>query len=149
MQIHNIKPIHRHKKTKRIGRGGKRGTYSGKGLKGQSSRAGRKFQPMIREMIKRYPKLKGYRQSPFEKSEITVNLSDISKRFKAGEIVSPETLFKKRIIRRIKGKIPKVKILGKGDIINKLVFENCNFSKGAKKKTEKIEKTGKKIKGKK
>lgn len=59
MQIHQLKPIHKPKKKKRVGRGGKKGTYSGKGMKGQKSRAGKRFKPMIRELIKRYPKLKG------------------------------------------------------------------------------------------
>ncbi|KPJ73361.1 50S ribosomal protein L15, partial [Parcubacteria bacterium DG_74_1] len=49
MQLHEIKPIHKLKKSKRIGRGGKRGTYSGRGIKGQKSRAGRRFKPVIRE----------------------------------------------------------------------------------------------------
>ena len=65
--MHELKPEHKNKKSKRIGRGGKRGTYSGRGVKGQKSRAGRKFQPIIRELIKKYPKLKGYRQNPKNK----------------------------------------------------------------------------------
>jgi len=59
MQFHQLKPIHKMKKRKRIGRGGKRGTYSGRGTKGQKSRAGRKLVPIIRGLIKRYPKLRG------------------------------------------------------------------------------------------
>ena len=39
MQIHELKPNHKRKTGKRIGRGGKRGTYSGRGVKGQKSRA--------------------------------------------------------------------------------------------------------------
>ncbi len=61
MQIHQIRPIHKKKDRKRVGRGGKRGTYSGRGMKGQKSRAGAKFEPIIRSLIKRYPKLRGYR----------------------------------------------------------------------------------------
>jgi large subunit ribosomal protein L15 len=61
MQLHEIKPTHKLKKRKRVGRGGKRGTYSGRGQKGQLSRAGRKLKPLIREIIKRYPKLRGYK----------------------------------------------------------------------------------------
>ena len=59
MQIHQLKIIHKMKRKKRVGRGGKKGTYSGKGIKGQKSRAGKRFKPMIRDVIKRYPKLKG------------------------------------------------------------------------------------------
>jgi large subunit ribosomal protein L15 len=61
MQLHELRPIHKPHKKKRIGRGGKKGTYSGKGIKGQKSRAGRKFKPLIREIIKRYPKKRGYK----------------------------------------------------------------------------------------
>lgn len=61
MQLHELKPIHKRKKAKRVGRGGKRGTYSGRGQKGQRARAGRKMKPVVREIIKRYPKLRGYK----------------------------------------------------------------------------------------
>ena len=61
MQLHEIKPIHKVKKPKRVGRGGKRGTYSGRGQKGQKSRAGHKMKPVVRELVKRYPKLRGYK----------------------------------------------------------------------------------------
>jgi large subunit ribosomal protein L15 len=44
-----------------VGRGGKKGTYSGRGIKGQKSRAGKRLEPIIRSIIKRYPKLRGYR----------------------------------------------------------------------------------------
>lgn len=59
MQLHELQPIHQSKSKKRIGRGGKRGTYSGKGIKGQKSRAGRKIRPAIRDLIQRTPKLRG------------------------------------------------------------------------------------------
>ena len=61
MQLQELKPIHKKKQRKRVGRGGKRGTYAGRGLKGQRARAGRRLKPAIRELIKRYPKLRGYR----------------------------------------------------------------------------------------
>ena len=35
MQLHQLKPIHKNRKSKRVGRGGKRGTYSSRGMKGQ------------------------------------------------------------------------------------------------------------------
>lgn len=139
MQLHQLKPIHKLKKKKRVGRGGKRGTYSGKGQKGQKSRAGRKFAPIIRELIKRYPKLRGYRSKRPEKDIFVINIGVLEKKFDKSEIVDPESLLKKRLIRRIKGRTPKVKILGKGEIKKSLIIENCQVSKSAK---EKIEKTG-------
>ena len=56
MQIHELRPKHKNKSKKRVGRGGKKGTYSGRGGKGQTARAGSKVKPLIRELIKRYPK---------------------------------------------------------------------------------------------
>ena len=59
MQLHQIQTKNSLKKSKRIGRGGKRGTYSGKGIKGQKSRAGAKIRPEIRDFIKKLHKLRG------------------------------------------------------------------------------------------
>jgi large subunit ribosomal protein L15 len=74
-----------------------------------------------------------------------VNLATLEKKFKAGEKITPEILTERRIIRKIKGKVPKVKILGKGEIKKALTIENCLVSKGAK---EKIEKAGGQVKSK-
>jgi len=143
MQLHQLAPIHKLKKRKRVGRGGKRGTYSGRGIKGQKARAGRKLKPVIRELIKKYPKLRGYKFKPLEQKKAVINVETLEKKFKAGSAINPQTLLKLRLIRRIKGKIPKVKILGKGEITKKLVVEGCEISKSAK---EKIEKAGGQIK---
>ena len=143
MQIHELQPKHKNKGKKRVGRGGKKGTYSGKGNKGQASRAGRKMVPIIRELIKRYPKLKGYRRFVLDDHSVVVNLDILEKNFKDGEIINPENLIKKGIINTIKGKTPKVKILGNGKISKKIVIENCKISKSAK---EAVEKSGGSIK---
>jgi len=139
MQLHQIKPIHKRKRKKRIGRGGKRGTYSGRGVKGQKARAGAKFQPMIREVIKRYPKLRGYRQQVREKIQATVNISTLQNKFKSGGKITPEVLIAKHIIRKIKGRVPEVKILAKGELKKKLTIQDCKVSRGAR---EKIERAG-------
>jgi large subunit ribosomal protein L15 len=151
MQIHQLQPKHKNRGRKRVGRGGKKGTYSGRGMKGQKQRAGRKMEPIIRSLIKRYPKLKGYRSFRFDNEFAVVNLDVLEKSTKDGEIINPENLIKKGIISNIKGKgprgYPKVKILGgpKGTpkLTKKLVFENCKASKTAK---EAIEKAGGSIK---
>lgn len=59
MQLHEIEPIHKLKTKKRVGRGGKKGTYCGHGVKGQKSRAGAKIRPEIRDLIKKMPKKRG------------------------------------------------------------------------------------------
>ena len=132
MQIHQIKPKTKLKKDKRIGRGGKRGTYSGRGMKGQLARSGHKKAPAIREVIKKFHKLKGYRFSSTNKGK-TVNLSDLQRKFTTDEVVSPETLVKKGLVR---GKIPIVKILGNGSLKKKLKVKECLLSRSAAKKIE-------------
>ncbi len=147
MQLHDLKPKHKRTSKKRVGRGGKRGTYSGRGLKGQKSRSGGQFQPVIRELIKRYPKLRGYRRkakTQNSKPEIIIlNVEILEKKFKKDEKITPELLLKQKIISRIKGKMPLIKILGRGKITKSLTIENCEISKSAK---EKIEKAGGEVK---
>jgi len=128
MQLHQLKPTRRLKKKKRIGRGGKRGTYSGRGIKGQKARAGAKIRPEIRDFIKKIPKKRGYRFKAKLKPQI-INLKDLEKHYKEGEIVNPETLLKKGLIVKVKGRIPEVKILGQGKLNKKLEIKNCKMSK--------------------
>lgn len=136
MQIHQLKRKHKLKKEKIIGRGGKKGTYCGRGIKGQKARAGRKLKPIIREILKKYPKLRGYKFRA-KRDYVAINLRDIDPKFKEGEKVNPEILVKKRIVRKIGGKIPKIKILAKGELTKKLIFEDLYFSQKAKEKIEK------------
>ena len=96
------------------------------------------MEPAIRQFIKKYPKLKGYRFNGIDSNERVANLANLEKNFKESEVVSPKTLIEKRIIRRIKGRVPKVKILGTGELKKKLVFEKCTFSKTAQKKLDNI-----------
>src|SRR3972149_4481718 len=53
MQIHQVKRNTENRDKRYVGRGGKRGKTSGRGTKGQNSRAGRKIRPVIRDMIKK------------------------------------------------------------------------------------------------
>ena len=143
MQLHQLKPIHKRKKKKRVGRGGKRGTYSGRGVKGQKARSGRKLKPIIRELIKKYPKLRGYRFKKVKIKPAIVNIETLEKKFQNGDLITPEVLLERKIISKIKGKLPQVKILAKGKLTKKLIIEGCQISKSAK---EKIEKVGSTIK---
>jgi len=146
MQLNQIKPKTKKKVKKLIGRGGKRGTYSGKGLKGQKSRAGHKMRPELRDIIKKIPKKRGYRFKSFKIRPVTVNLELLEKHFKDNEKVHPKALLEKGVIAKISGFLPEVKILagGKnlltgGDFTKKLLVSECQISKSAK---EKIEKAG-------
>lgn len=137
MQLNNLQPSNTGKNVKRVGRGGKRGTYSGKGMKGQKSRAGRRFKPVIRELIKRYPKLRGHRQNTVSLKPAIVNLNIVEKQFEEGAIVSVASLLDKKIISKLSGKAPIVKILGNGRLTKKMTFDGLELSKSAKEKIEK------------
>jgi len=143
MQIHQLKPAHKLKPRKRVGRGGKHGTFSGRGTKGQLARSGRRLEPVIRGIIKRYPKLRGYRFKALSSKPQVVDLAFLEREFKAGDRVNPEILLKSKLVRRIGGRIPSVKIMGDGEISKALIIEKCLASKSAK---EKIEKAGGTIK---
>ncbi len=139
MQIHQLKPKTKWKSKKRVGRGGIKGTYSGRGLKGQNSRAGRKLPPIVRSMIKRYPKLRGYRFNSLDFKPATVDLSVIEKKFEDGANIFPKDLLEKGIVKNPLGRVLIVKILAKGEIKKNLTINECLYSKKAK---EKIEKAG-------
>jgi len=139
MQIHELRKIYKRKYKKRVGRGGKKGTYCGRGIKGQRARAGRRLKPMIREIIKKYPKLRGFKFKAKKQSLAIINAGILEKHFKVGDLISPKTLLEKKIIRKILGKLPQVKILGKGEIKKALTIKDCLLSKSAR---EKIKKAG-------
>lgn len=131
MQLHQLKPVHKGKISRRVGRGGKRGTTAGRGTKGQKARAGHKIRPMEREILKRIPKLRGYKFKSFRTKPEVVNLSSLNEKFSTGEVVSPKTLHTAGLVRKIKGELPKVKILGDGELKKKLIFKDVKFSRSA------------------
>lgn len=136
LKLHELKTFKgAKKKKKRVGRGFYRGTYSGRGQKGQRARSGGKKglkKLGIKMMAKRIPKLKGFK-SLKEKFEI-VNLKDLEKKFEENEVIDIERLLAKNLIKRGK----KVKILGKGKLTKKFVVKAHAFSKKAKEEIEKI-----------
>src|SRR3989338_8449469 len=141
MQRHNLKRQHRNKKSKTIGRGCTRGKTSGRGTKGQNARAGHKKRPEIRDFIKRIPKLRGRGKNintSIETKPSAVNLGVLDKTFKVVDIVSPATLQKAGIVKKISGSLPKVKILGSGVLEKKLTVEGCQVSASAKLAIEKV-----------
>lgn len=137
MQLHTIS-IPRKKRVQRIGRGGKRGTFSGRGTKGQKARAGRRIRPQLRDILKKIPKRRGYRFTAFRKKPFVINLTILENRFSSGEIISPAMLQEKHIIKKRGAVVPPVKILGNGEVTKKLTVEGCEVSKSAKEKIEKM-----------
>lgn len=142
MQIHQVIPKTKNRKGKYIGRGGKRGTYSGRGIKGQKARAGRKMRPEIRDTIKKLPKKRGYKFKSFQKDSAIINLDVLNKKLVDNSEITPKILVEKGFVKALGGKIPAVKILGDGETDKKFFISGCLVSKSAK---EKIEKAGGKI----
>lgn len=135
MQIHQLK-IKTQKKKRRIGRGGKKGTYSGRGMKGQKSRSGANVNPIFEggrsTLIEHLPKIRGFK-SRRPKNQV-VDLAHLEKYFADGDTVNPQSLLAKKLADNIKTPI---KILGDGEIGKKLTIEKCLVSKKAKSKIEK------------
>ena len=135
LSLHTIKPAKGSKKKKKIiGRGGKRGTYAGRGLKGQKARSGTSgFKRRgMKQLVEATPKLRGFK-SRKPKLEI-VNLKDLNI-FNDGDKITPQILRKKGLADKINNG---VKILGKGEIKIKLNIENCKVSKSVKEMVEKV-----------
>lgn len=137
MQLHTIKRKTKIRRAKRVGRGGRRGKTSGRGTKGQKARAGHKIRPEIRDVIKRIPKKRGYKFKSFRAKPAIVNVGALDAIFQDGDTITPEVLAKKGLVRKVKGKIPEVKILGKGETKKKFVFKDVLFSKSAREASKK------------
>lgn len=147
MLIHELKPTTKNKKKKRIGRGGKRGTFSGKGTKGQKARAGvhmgADFRGGNRPLWKVFPKKRGstkkveIKHRSFQVRDpkaFPVNLELINEVFHENAVVSPTTLLEKKVIKKAD---KTVKVLGTGELSKKLTFEGLTFSQSAKEKIAK------------
>src|SRR5512145_1013549 len=88
MQIQDLKSRTKRPQSARVGRGGKRGKTSGRGTKGQKARAGHKIRPEIRDLIKKLPKLRGYRFASVALPAKEVNLKTLEKNFAAGTVIT-------------------------------------------------------------
>lgn len=138
LSITTIKATKR-KKVKRLGRGNasQKGTYAGRGMKGQRSRSGGKGGTQRRgfkQSLQKVPKLRGF-NSPHAKKE-TVTLATLNRAFADGDSVSPRILRNKGIVDH-----PSfgVKIVASGKLEKKLTVKGCLVSKRA---MEAIEKAG-------
>jgi len=120
------------RRKKRVGRGGKRGTTSGRGTKGQKSRAGHRIRPALRDLIRKIPKKRGTKFSLPRTAKIVVDFRALEKHFSPGEKVTPRTLDQRGVINlpRHRNNVV-VKILSRGEITKKLIFENVQVSKPA------------------
>src|SRR3989344_6077113 len=101
MQLNTLKSKTARKSKKRVGRGGKRGTFSGRGTKGQKARAGHRIRPELRDIIKKIPKLRGYRSKVRSQPRAEVDVARLSAHCADGETVTPETLVKRGLVLRV------------------------------------------------
>jgi large subunit ribosomal protein L15 len=125
------------KKPKRVGRGdgSGHGTYSGRGCKGQKSRAGGKTRPGFEggqlPLIKRLPQKRGF-TNIFKTQYSTVNIGQLSV-FESGSEVTPEKLVDSGIVKSLNRPI---KVLAGGEISHPLTVKANRFSAAAKAKIE-------------
>lgn len=128
MQIHEIK-VKKIKDKKRVGRGGKRGTTSGRGQKGQKSRAGRRIKPSEKNLILKFPKLRGVKNKvPRKKEVVVLHTSQLEKLSVDGKI-NKKVLIAKKVISKLS---TPVKVLFDKEISQPLEVKEIIFSKKAK-----------------
>jgi len=149
LNLSNLKPAQPRKARKRVGRGlgSGKGRYSGRGIKGQKSRAGSHTMPAGFEggqmpIDMRIGKLRGNTSAdampigPFRTYNQPVNVADLEERFESGAEVTPEALRAAGLIRKLS---VDVKVLGEGELTKRLSVTAHSFSKSA---VEKIEAAG-------
>ena len=130
LNLSNLKPAQARKTRKRIGRGlgSGKGRYSGRGIKGQKSRAGSNKMPAGFEggqmpIDMRVGKLRGNTSAdampigPFRTYNQPVNVGALQERFDAGADVTLEALKEAGLIAKLS---VDVKVLGEGELTKKL-----------------------------
>ena len=146
LNLSNLKPAQARKDRKRVGRGlgSGKGRYSGRGIKGQKSRAGSHkmragFEGGQMPLYMRTAKLRGATSAdavpigPFRTVVQAINVRDLD-RFAEGDDVTPETLKEKGLIRSIRRD---VKLLGVGTLEKKLTITVHAASAEAQRKVAK------------
>jgi len=139
MQISDLFPAPGSRKNrKRVGRGNGsgHGSTSGRGDKGQNSRAGGGkgpgFEGGQNPLHMRLPKLPGFKNR-FRTEYAVVNVSRLEESFSAGDVVDVESLVQKGIV---KSRTAPVKVLGDGDLTKSLTVKVDKASASAKAKIE-------------
>ena len=130
-------PAHRQKKRVGRGPGSGKGKTSGRGHKGQNSRSGGGVRlgfeggqmPLYRRIARR-----GFSNYPFKVTYDVVNVADLERVFGDGDVITPDVLKAKRLIR---SKSLSIKILGGGELTKKLTVQGLELSKAAQEKVEK------------
>lgn len=138
MKLHELKPADGSKSAvKRVGRGAGSGNgkTAGKGHKGQKARSGYSRRPGFEggqmPLQRRLPK-RGF-NNIFAKEIVTVNVSDLERKFNEGDTVDGTALIAAGLIKKTKDG---VKVLGNGEITKKLDVKVNAYSQAAKQKIE-------------
>ena len=138
MRQNELHPVPGAKKDrKRVGRGdgSGNGTYSGRGMNGQKSRAGYSRRPGFEggqlPLVKRLPQKRGF-VNIFRKEYSAINLDKLNI-FEPGSEVTPEGLAAAGLLKSLRHP---VKILADGDIKHPLTVKAHRFSAAAKAKIE-------------
>lgn len=144
MNLNNLtKTASKSKKRLGQGHGSGRVKTSGRGTKGQNARSNRSlsFEGGALPLIKRLPFRRGKGKNKiFKKKPVIVNIRFLNI-LKATDVVDLKTLIEKKIVNESDAKEYGVKILGDGEIKNKLTIKLPISKKAA----EKIIKAGGKI----
>lgn len=134
MKLYELSPAEGSKKSaKRVGRGHASGwgKTAGKGHKGQKARSGGGVRPGFEggqmPLQRRIPK-RGF-NNIFAKKVVTVNLSELNRKFDDGAEVTIDALREAGIV---KNSFDAVKVLGNGKIEKKLNVKVSAFSESAK-----------------
>lgn len=141
MRLENLPKSKETKAIKRVGRGpgSGMGKTSTRGEKGQKARSGASipawFQGGQTPLHRRIP-IRGFNNKNFETKYATINLSELDKFFNDGDVVTPEILKERKIIKK---QLSGVKVLGNGELTKKLTIKANRFSTKA---VTKIAKSG-------
>jgi large subunit ribosomal protein L15 len=146
LTLSNLKPAQARRARKRVGRGlgSGKGRYSGRGIKGQKSRAGSHnmrpgFEGGQMPIYMRLPKQRGpyskdaMPMGPHRTSTVPVNLRDLERAFDDGAEATLEAMIEKGLIKNTR---TDVKVLGQGELTKKLAVTAHAFSATAREKIE-------------
>ena len=138
MKLHELNALPEARKRKIVGRGpgSNWGKTSGKGQKGQKSRSGVSIKPWFQggqaPLYRRIPK-RGFNNARFREEFAVINLADLNTFFKDGDVVTPEVLKEKGIIKK---QLAGIKVLANGKLEKKITVKANRFSSAAVTKIE-------------
>ncbi len=132
--------IQKNRGKKRIGRGtgSGHGKTSGRGHKGQGSRAGFSMHPLFEggqmPLARRVPK-RGFNNKAFADKVVAINVGDLEPLFENGAEITPSVLVDRKIVKKT---FDQIKILGNGELTKKLNVGAHLFSVTARQKIEAV-----------